>query len=115
MKYQIFVQNQNNNGYRASVLGIPDCVAEGATEAEAVAKAKAALSQWLAQGKLISIEIVNGVPVEADNPWLRIFGSCKDDPTWDEFQANIAEYRRELDAEEAALMAQEEAREAVAQ
>ena len=45
MRYQIFVQSHNNNGYRASVLGIPNCAAEGATEAEAVAKAKEALSQ----------------------------------------------------------------------
>ena len=114
MQYQIFVQQQDNNGYRASVLGIPDCVAEGATEAEAIANAKAALSQWLAQGKVVTVEINDGA-IKEHNPWLRIIGSCVDDPTWDEFQANIAGYRRELDAEEAALLAEEEARETVAQ
>lgn len=114
MTYQIFVQHQTTNGYRAFVLGIPDCVVEGTTEAEAIAKAKVALSQWLAQGKLINIEIVNDVPVETDNPWLRLAGKYADDPTWDEYQANIAEYRRELDAEQAARLAEEEAREAAA-
>lgn len=115
MQYQIFVQQRDNNGYRASVLGIPACVAEGATEAEAIANANAALSQWLAQGKLVSIEIVNGVPVKADDPWRKLYGKYADDPTWDEYQANIAEYRRELDAAEAARLAEEEAQAAAAQ
>ena len=36
MKYPIFVQSQSENGYVASVIGLPDCVAEGKTEEEAV-------------------------------------------------------------------------------
>lgn len=114
MNYQIFVQSQNNDAYRAFVLGVPDCTVEATTEAEAISKAKAALGQWLAQGKLINVEIVNGVPAEADNPWLKLAGKYADDPTWDEYQANIAEYRRELDAAEAARRAEEELQEAAA-
>jgi len=102
MTFQIFVQHQPEQGYVASVIGIPDCVAEGATKEEAVAKAKEVLSRLLAQGEIVSVEIENILQAQPDNPWLKISGKYKDDPTWDEFQAYIQEYRRELDAEEAA-------------
>lgn len=102
MTYQIFVQHQSNNDYQAMVIGLPDCVAEGQTEEEAVAKAKEALRQWLAQGKVVAVEVEHGLPEQADNPWLKICGKYKDDPTWDDFQANIAVYRHQLNEEEAA-------------
>lgn len=102
MTYQIFVQGQPESGYVASVIGVPDCVAEAETEEEAVAKAEEALKQWLSQGKIVTVEIDNGEAAQVKNPWLELCGAFADDPTWDDFQANIAEYRRELDAEEAA-------------
>lgn len=100
MTYQIFVQGQPESGYVASVIGVPDCVAEAETEEEAVAKAEEALKQWFSQGKIVTVEI-DGAPAQVKNPWLEMYGCFEDDPTWDEFQANIQEYRRELDAEEA--------------
>ncbi|HEX4945329.1 MAG TPA: hypothetical protein VFZ34_01535 [Blastocatellia bacterium] len=36
------------------------------------------------------------------NPWLDTAGIFADDPTWDEFQANIPEYRRQQAEEDAA-------------
>jgi hypothetical protein len=33
----------------------------------------------------------------ADNPWVRLEGVYKDDPLFDEWQAAIAEYRRQVD------------------
>ncbi len=101
MTFQIFVQNQPEQGYVASVVGIPNCIAEGETKVEAVAKAKEVLSRLLTQGEIVSVEIENVGHTQADNPWLKVFGMFKDDPTWDDFQASIQEYRRELDAEEA--------------
>jgi hypothetical protein len=100
--YNIFVQSQTENLYVASVIGIPDCVAEGKTEEEAVANAKEALKQRLSQGKVFVVELQGEYSLPEDNPWLKTCGRFKDDPTWDEFQENIAAYRRELDAEEAA-------------
>lgn len=102
MTYQIFVQSQPETGYVASVIGVPDCVAEGETEEEAIAKAKEALSQWLSSGKIVAVEIDAGEAAQVKNPWLEMYGCFADDPTWDDFQANIQEYRRQLDAEEAA-------------
>ncbi len=102
MTFQIFVQHRPDQAYVASVIGIPDCVAEGSTREEAVAKAKEVLSQLLTQGEVVSVEMDNVAHTQADNPWLKISGKYKDDPSWDEFQAYIQEYRRELDEEEAA-------------
>lgn len=102
MKYQIFVRHQASNGFIAAVLGIPDCIAEGQTEEEAVANAKASLSSRLAQGKIVSVELEEPAGKTTGNPWLDSFGVFKDDPTFDDFLEKIAEYRRQVDEEEAA-------------
>jgi hypothetical protein len=101
MRYQIFVQHQANNGFVAAVLGIPDCIAEGQTEEEAIANAKASLSSRLAQGKIVSVELEDLTGKTTGNPWLESFGVFKDDPTFDDFLEKIAEYRRQVDEEEA--------------
>ncbi len=101
MTFQIFVQQRPEQGYLASVVGIPDCMAEGETKEEAVAKAKEVLNQLLSQGELVTVEIANGNH-SSENPWLALYGRFKDDPTYDDFLAAIEEYRRELDEEEAA-------------
>ena len=44
----------------ASVLGVEDCVGEGRTREEAIAKAKAALVDRLARGEIITIDVENG-------------------------------------------------------
>jgi len=99
MQYQLFVQDQPGNGYVAAVLGIPDCVAQGRTKEEAIAKAKAALAERLAQGEIVTIDIESAHAERTGNPWLDNFGRFKDDPTFDDFLAEIEVYRRELDAD----------------
>ncbi len=102
MTYQILVQSKQNNLFAASVIGIPDCVAQGKTEEEALLNAKETLRRRLSEGKVYTVEIENGQPKPEENPWLKIIGSAEHDPDWEQFQENIAAYRRELDAEEAA-------------
>jgi hypothetical protein len=36
---------------------------------------------------------------DSKHPWMKFAGIFKDDPTFDEVQAYIEQYRRELDAE----------------
>ena len=36
---------------------------------------------------------------ETEHPWMKFTGMFEHDPDWDEFQEAIAEYRREVDAE----------------
>jgi predicted RNase H-like HicB family nuclease len=93
MKYQIFVQSQANNCFLAAVIGMPECLAEGQTKEEAVANAKAALQSRLAQGEIVTVEVETPANGEA-NPLLKHFGRLKDDPTFEDFQEKIAEYRR---------------------
>jgi hypothetical protein len=39
------------------------------------------------------------LPTKTGNLWLDKFGWFKDDPTFDDLQAEIAAYRREIDKE----------------
>ena len=98
MQYQILVQNQNKNGVVASVIGMPECKAEGKTKEEAIANIKQALKTFLAQGEIVSVEI----PTPVENPLLKHAGRFKDDETFDDFLAEIEKYRREVDEAEAA-------------
>lgn len=77
---------------------MPDCVAEGQTEEEAIANAKEALQARLAQGKVVTTEVETPHEVEA-NPLLKQAGRWKDDPTFDDFMKEIADYRRLVDEE----------------
>jgi len=38
------------------------------------------------------------LPTPTAHPWLKFAGMSQDDQDWEEFQAAIAEYRREVDA-----------------
>lgn len=100
MEYQVLVEANSHNAFIASIIGMPDCVAEGQTEEEAIANAKAVLEGRLAQGKIVTIEVEAINSNKSDNPWIRNFGCFKDDPTFEDFQAEIEAYRRELDKEE---------------
>jgi hypothetical protein len=38
-------------------------------------------------------------PAPGENPWLRLAGTWKGDPTIDEFQRAVEEYRRKVDSD----------------
>jgi len=100
MQYQLLVESQSDHSYVAAVLGLPDCVAEGQTKDEAIANAKAALAERLAKSEIVTIELEPRAQQDA-NPLLKHFGRFKDDPTFDDFMEKIAEYRQQVDEEEA--------------
>ena len=101
MQYQLFVQGYANNGFVAAVIGMPDCLAEGQTKEEAIANAKAALQSRLSLGEVVTIDVEPSAGQE-DNPLLKHFGRFKDDPTFEDYRADIEAYRRRVDEEEAA-------------
>jgi len=100
MQYQVFVQSRTDGRFSATVVGVPDCVAEGTTQEEALTNATATLKARLAKGKLFTVEMEDAPAKEVANPWLEIHGSLRDDPTFDDFMAEIAHSRRQLEAEE---------------
>ncbi|MGH9801694.1 MAG: hypothetical protein ACRD82_15120, partial [Blastocatellia bacterium] len=99
MQYQILIEHSNQNGFVASVIGLPDCVVEGATEEEAINRAKLRLKSRLTQGKIVTVDV--DVPAQelTGNPWIDSAGIFKDDPTFDVFLEEIAKYRREGNAQ----------------
>lgn len=107
-QYQVLVRSQSDGLFTAAVLGIADCVAEGRTREEAIANAKRALVERLARGELVTIELEDAVTeTEAarqatSNVWREEAGRFRDDPTFDEFLAEMQAERRSLDSEESA-------------
>lgn len=105
MQYRVLIQNPQPQVFTAAVLDGPDCSAQGPTKEAALASVREALAERLAQGEVVTIE-VNGFrhstdkQTEAENPWVKYAGSFRDDPTYDDFLAEVATYRRELDEQE---------------
>ncbi len=94
-EYHVFVHHQAEK-YSAAVLEMPDCIGTGATREEAIAQAQAALETRLTQGEIITIQL-NPVQKVQPNPWIEEFGRFRADPTWDELQVEITQYRNQLD------------------
>jgi hypothetical protein len=100
-QYQVLVRSGSSDLFVASVLGIDDCVGEGRTREEAIAKAKAALVDRLAHGDVITIDIENG-SMSTANVWREEAGRFRDDPTFDEFVTETQTERRNPDSEDPA-------------
>jgi predicted RNase H-like HicB family nuclease len=95
MTYRVFLQQTAADSFKATPLKFPDCVAVGKTRDEALANLKTALDARLSQGEIVTVEVG-----EPEHPWLKGAGMCKDDPTYDDFLAEIEAYRREVDEAE---------------
>jgi hypothetical protein len=95
VKLPVLVERIVGNGYKASGLFPFEFSTEGATAEEAVQKFQQLIQNRLTDGaELISLDVPR-----TDNPWVRLEGVYKDDPLFDEWQAAIAEYRRQRDLE----------------
>jgi hypothetical protein len=103
MQYQIFIQNSAKDGFTASVIGMPmTLVAEGATEAEALAKAKTMLEEQLAKGKFVTIDLSPDVAKDSQdkkNALMQSAGMWANDPYFEEFLAEMKQIRKEEDRE----------------
>jgi hypothetical protein len=62
--YQVLVEKAPDGFFSATVIGVPECTAEGATKEEALENASARLKERLARGELFTIE---GPPAQAAN------------------------------------------------
>lgn len=104
MQYQLFIQNPAEQKFVASVVGMPMVSGEGVTEAEAIAQAKAALESQLATGKFVTIQVSSVTQPDesvnqATDPWLKYLGLFANDPTFEDFLAEVAAYRQQVDEE----------------
>lgn len=109
MDFEIVVRNTRETVYAATSPDYPGCMGTGWTQEEAIRNLKTVVADRIARESRPKIEWVKDpVTGKTGNPWLDSFGVFKDDPTWDEFQAIIAEYRRQQDEEDAARWAAED-------
>lgn len=97
MQYQIFVQSQKEN-FVASVVGMPNVIAEANTEAEVIAKIKSVLEAQLATGKFLTIEVNPQVIPHEETTQMRYAGIFANDPTFDDFMDKLAIIRQESNA-----------------
>jgi predicted RNase H-like HicB family nuclease len=100
MQYQIFVQNPAERKFKASVVGLHSCVAEGQTKEEAIAGVQLILEEQLAQGEFVTLNLPafsSTSSEQAEHPWMKFAGMWAEDPQFDEF---VAEMKRERELED---------------
>jgi len=99
MTYEVILR-KNLNKYIARVRDWPEVVIEEETREAAIAQIKQQLRAYLSQPpEVIRIELEPAAPGE--HSWLQFAGIWADDPTWDDFVAEVAAYRQEMDKADA--------------
>ena len=93
MHYDVLLTKDPLNGYTARSVLIPELIVTGASEAETIERIREALAKVQEQSRIVRVE----VPDPEDDPWLRFAGMWKDDPDWEQFQANIKAFRESVD------------------
>ncbi|MCL4266516.1 MAG: type II toxin-antitoxin system HicB family antitoxin [Anaerolineae bacterium] len=98
MVYDVILSRRNNK-YVARIKEWPDVVVEEGTREEALSQVREKLVDYLThQVEVVQIEVQP--PANVDNPWLKNFGRFQDDPTYDDFLAEVEAYRRQIDKNE---------------
>jgi Asp-tRNA(Asn)/Glu-tRNA(Gln) amidotransferase A subunit family amidase len=96
MTYDILVTREAERKYKARVLLLPEIVVMGKNEAEVLNQVKEAIADLRASSHIVRLNVPS-LTGEADDPWLRIAGYWQDDPDWEDFQEEIATFRKEID------------------
>lgn len=90
------IVSKKGNKYLARVKEWPEVNAEEKNRDAVLKTVTTKLLDYLTkQVEIVKIEVP--LPYESGNPWFEKFGWFKDDPTFDDLQAEIAAYRKELD------------------
>ncbi len=99
MTFGVILLKQANNGYVARPVLWPDVEAQGTTEQEALDRVRALIRNLLSEARLVQVEV--DVPEEkVENPWIAKAGIFADDPTWEDFQKAMADYRHQVDEDQ---------------
>lgn len=95
MIYDVILR-QEDNKYIARAKEWPEVMVVENSRDEAIDQLKSQLLDYLTNRiEVIQVEIP--LPIQTGNPWLDKFGWFKDDPTFDDLQAEIIAYRKEID------------------
>ena len=97
MQIPVAIEPIGDGQFRAQSFPPFPAVADGSTRDEAVSKVQAEVNKQVEQGKEV---VMVEVPAKEPNPLMAMAGWLKDDPLYDAWQAEIREYRRQLDIAE---------------
>jgi predicted RNase H-like HicB family nuclease len=81
------------NGFLATVSGLPDCLAEAPTPEEAIEQVQHAAQRWKKAEAVASVDDEIG-----ERPTKRFVGMWANNELFDEFVDEMKQYRAELDA-----------------
>lgn len=93
MTYPILIRSKPNNGFVATALTLSNIEVEAPTREQALAQIRQVISDTLAQGELVNLEIAEPKPIIASS-YDDLFGMFKNDPTFPEFVEEVEAYRR---------------------
>jgi predicted RNase H-like HicB family nuclease len=97
MEVTVFVEQLDEDTYRAETAQPIALVTEGRTRDEAIERLRVLASQRLTAGEMVRLEIPG---VAASHPWVPFAGIWKDHPDLDAVLQHITAERRRLDAAE---------------
>lgn len=93
MSYPILLRSKPKDGYVATALTLANIEVEAPTREQALARIRQVISNTLAQGEIVDLEISESKPIIASS-YDEIFGMFKDDPTFPEFLDEVEKYRK---------------------
>lgn len=99
MSYPILLRSKPKDGYVATALTLSNIEIEAPTREQALARIRQVISDTLAQGEIVDLEISEPKPIITSS-FDEIFGMFKDDPTFPKFLDEIEKYRMSRNQED---------------
>jgi predicted RNase H-like HicB family nuclease len=96
LTYRVLIEKHEADLYSARIWELPECRSSGSSKEEALKSVHRLLTQHLKKVEIVSLTV--DIP-KAENPLMKWGGAFKNDPHFDEMLEDIAQLRRERDAE----------------
>ncbi|MEH1934070.1 MAG: hypothetical protein V7L14_10140 [Nostoc sp.] len=94
LTYDVLIENQQDGGVSATVLGLPDFRGSGVTKEQALEKLIQLLQER--EPEIVTLEIE--LP-QTEHPWMKFAGMHKDNPLFSEVLEYIETERSQIDLE----------------
>lgn len=96
LTYRVLIEKHDEDLYSATVWELPECKSSGSSKEEALKSLHRLLTERLKRVEIVSLTV--DIP-KAENPLMKWAGAFKNDPHFDEMLEDIAQLRRERNAE----------------
>jgi predicted RNase H-like HicB family nuclease len=88
--FWVVLRPEPEGQFTARVVGLPEIQATAPTKEEALQQVRAVLAEWVASGRLVSVDVPQG------NPWRNLPGYIDpNDPGEQEYLEELARFRQE--------------------